>query len=141
MVRRIPSAVVLLGLLALLLPSVLASSARADVTVIVGDFVFIPQDVTIDPGETVTWSWFKGFHTTTNGTGDSDPQAGLLWDALVFAGAPTAQMTFTTPGVYPYYCRFHIELNMVGSVTVRQPPTSTEPTTWGAIKSIYSATP
>lgn len=137
MARRVPILTIVLFLVALLLLFIAPVKARADVTVIVGDFTFSPANVTVDPGETVTWSFFKGFHTTTNGAGDSDPQAGLLWDALVWAGEPTAQYTFTTPGVYSYFCRFHQELLMFGTVTVRQPPTSTEPTTWGVLKSLY----
>jgi len=113
-----------------------AAPARADVLITVTDFSFSPQDVTIAPGETVTWVFKKGFHTTTNGLGDADPQAGSLWDEFVFAGQPTVSHTFATAGVVPYFCRFHESLNMKGTVTVVA-PTATTPTSWGAVKTLF----
>jgi len=131
----------LLGILhvaiAALLLAVFPPPAQADATIDVGDFYFSPSAVLISPGETVTWVIKKGFHTTTNGIGDADPQAGTLWDALVFSGQPAASYTFTVPGVYPYYCRFHETLSMTGAVTVASPPTATSERSWGAVKSLY----
>lgn len=135
MVRRIPFLTVLLVLLAVLLLFLIPVKARADVTVQAGDFWFSPAEVTISTGETVTWVIVKGFHTSTNGTGEADPNAGTLWDALVFSGQD-AQYTFTTPGVYPYFCRFHETLNMFGTITVLG-ATNTENVTWGEVKSLF----
>jgi plastocyanin len=108
----------------------------ADVSILVGDFYFLPPDVTIAPGETITWVFKKGFHTTTNGTGESDPAAGTLWDAFIFSGQPTASFTFAAAGFYPYFCRFHESLSMAGTITVAA-PTATSSTSWGAVKSLY----
>jgi plastocyanin len=136
MVRRVPLLSVVLFLLALLFLFVFPIRARADQTVLVTDFAFIPRDITISVGETITWQWVKGFHTTTNGIDENDPNAGTLWDAQLFSGKKTAFYQFNQAGFFPYFCRFHTVLDMFGSVTVN-PPTSTEATTWGAIKSLY----
>jgi plastocyanin len=122
------------------------SVARADVNVGVDDFSFSPQNVAIAVGETVTWSWVGGFHTTTNGADSNDPGAGSLWDVMLLPGSEPASYTFTAPGVYTYFCRFHDSLNMKGTITVGRPHAAARlkgaddeaaPTSWGAIKGIY----
>ena len=136
MVRRIPLLSVVLLLLALLFLFLIPIRARADQTVQVTDFAFIPPSITVNVGETVTWQWIKGFHTTTNGIDENDPNAGTLWDAQLFSGKKTASYQFNQAGLFPYFCRFHTILGMFGSVTVN-PATSTESTSWGLIKSLY----
>lgn len=136
MVHRIPLVSLILLLLALLFLFLIPVRARADQTVLVTDFSFTPRDLTIDVGETVTWQWVKGFHTTTNGIDENDPNAGNLWDALLFSGQKTAVYQFNEAGFFPYFCRFHTDLNMFGSVTVN-PPMATETRSWGMIKALY----
>lgn len=136
MVRRVPISTAVLALSALPVLFPVPTGARADVAVLVGDFYFSPQNAAISAGETVTWSWIEGFHSTTSGTGPSDPNAGAIWNATGFAGEPPFQHTFLTPGVYPYFCMFHEALGMTGTVTV-QGTTSVDPTSWGAIKALF----
>jgi plastocyanin len=113
------SARVLAGLIALLLDA-LAAPVLADVTVTMMGFEFSPREVTIQAGEAVTWlNSDEMFRTTTNGSGSGDPEAGVLFDWSFFGG--TGEMftyAFETAGTYPYFCRFHEALNMLGAVTV-----------------------
>ncbi len=140
---RIALAPALYSLLALLFLSLTPIRVRAETIVTVVDYQFVPRDVVITLGETVTWTWGDGFHTTTNGAGPDDLTAGLLWDAFVFQGQKTLSFTFTSLGDYPYFCRFHEALNMKGSVKVlrykilRHNDKSPGDATWGEIKSLY----
>jgi plastocyanin len=136
MVRRVRHVPIFLSLLAVLL-LVLPIHARADKTVLVVDFAFSPRDIAVLPGERVTWVWAEGFHTTTSGIDENDPNAGLLWDAMMFPGTDPVSYVFTVPGFFPYFCRFHTGLDMFGSVTVAASPTATHPASWGSIKSLY----
>lgn len=75
--------------------------------------------VSIWVGQTVRWQLGDGSHTTTNGTGSSDPQAGLLWDQPIHTLAQSFQFTFTNAGTFPFFCRTHEVFSMRGVVIVR----------------------
>lgn len=88
-----------LGLL-LLAAASLAHSAEVFVLVL-PTFVFDPQTVTINPGDTVTWTNEGGFHNVISDTGlfTSGPPSSLLgW---------TFSHTFPSLGSFPYYCEVH----------------------------------
>lgn len=138
-------ALIVLALLAISQPPV---TAGAEVIITVADYSFEPRNAVVGAGETVTWIWSDGFHTTTNGNGIDDPNGGLLWDSFLFPGQKSFSYVFTTPGVYPFFCRFHEALDMKGSVKVLRirfasnrekaaGPEPLEPASWGAIKSLY----
>jgi plastocyanin len=118
--------------------------ARADVTIRTVftdqfEWRFEPPDVTIERGETVTWLNGDGFfHTTTNGADFDDPNLGLLWDVVLDFEGAAASYTFGEAGFYPFLCRPHGVIGMVGSVTVVEPPpNSVESKTWGGIKALF----
>jgi plastocyanin len=97
-----------------------AGSARADATVHVGNFYFDPPDVTIFAGDTVTWVWVEGSHSTTSDDCMFCPCT-CTWDSGVQdTGCPPYQFqfTFTTAGEYDYHCIPHVFLGMSGTVTV-----------------------
>jgi plastocyanin len=73
---------------------------------------FSPATVTIQAGQSVTWSWVSGLHGVVS---DSMPKA--------FADSPTqasGQYTamFATAGSYPYHCAVH-GVMMSGTVVVQ----------------------
>ena len=148
MMPRAPIAAIVV-LMALAIPSLSPSPANADVDVAVDDFFFEPRNVAIPVGETVTWTVVNGFHSTTSGVDSNDSNAGAVWDSpwLFPGGQETYSYTFTTPGVYEYFCRVHDSLDMKGKVTVGRVHTAArykgadgaaaEPTSWGMIKGIY----
>ena len=73
---------------------------------------FSPRDLTIAPGDTVTFTGGGGFHTVT-GDG-AEPFCG--------PGAfTTCSVTFSNVGVYAYHCIPHQSFGMVGVIRVVEP--------------------
>jgi plastocyanin len=107
----------LMATIALLLSYLNASAAIVDVTVAPdGDLVFSPSAVTINPGDTVRWTWAADFHSTTSGIPGA---ANGIWDSGVLNQGATFSHTFNSPGSFPYYCIPHGGCcGMVGMVTV-----------------------
>ena len=73
---------------------------------------FSPSTVTIQPGQSVTWSWVSGVHGVVS---DSTPKA--------FPDSPTQASgqytaTFATAGTYPYHCAVHGAM-MTGNIVVQ----------------------
>lgn len=92
------------------------------VTILVQDFQFVPAQAQIIAGQHVRWQWVNGSHTTTSGV-SSNPadNPGALWDAPVDAAHPSFLYQFTSPGVFPFFCRPHELSGMSGSVMVGSP--------------------
>lgn len=80
---------------------------------------FDPPSVVIATGDIVEWSWSSGSHTVTSGT--SCVFDGLFTSPLT-SGTPTFSYTFTSAGVFPYFCEPHCQSGMTGSVRVVDPP-------------------
>lgn len=100
--------------LAICLATALAASARAaDVTVNVTGTSFSPRNVTIQVGDTVTWTNSnQGFHNVVSddaGFRSGDPDEN--W---------TFSHTFSSVGVFDYYCEPHQSFGMTGTVTVQE---------------------
>ena len=100
-----------------LLPASIAQQAQP-ATVSIRGVSFLPPDVTVAAGTTVTWRNDEPDGTTHSVTGGplSSPD---LTPGLVYS------FTFTTPGSYVYHCRFHSY--MEGHVTVTGSPDTTSP--------------
>jgi hypothetical protein len=78
------------------------------------DNEFVPANITVAPGEAITW--------TNNGenphTATADSEA---FDTGTVESGQSASVTIDTPGSYPYYCRFHGApggIGMAGTITV-----------------------
>jgi|CXWL01.1.fsa_nt_gi plastocyanin len=89
-------------------------AGAAEVVVNVSSNVFSPRNVTIAPGDTVTWRNQGGLHDTVSDTG--------VWDS---GGASSAMWTFShtfgAAGTFPYFCSVHGGpggVGMAGSVQV-----------------------
>jgi plastocyanin len=94
------------------------SLAAADFTVNVGPgMTFNPNSITIQQGDTVTWHFLEGNHSTTsNATTGVD-----AWDSGVLPEDSDFSHTFFTSGNHPYYCKVHSSAGgfaMNGSVIV-----------------------
>ena len=80
-------------------------------------------DLTIDPGDTVSWLWVEGLHNVVSGF----PGGGNEGE-LFFSGSPTDkpgtifEFTFLEPGVFGYHCHPHEEFGMISFVTVTPAP-------------------
>jgi len=105
----------------------IAPSAFADVTVTnaIGSSTpgcedtnacFIPNPVTIDIGDTVTWENVdNAAHTVTSGSPADGPD-GVFDSSLIMAGGATFSHTFDDAGTYDYFCMVHPW--MAGTVNV-----------------------
>ena len=112
-------------LLTLIGPTQNASASHPKVTIEVGSFYFCDPDfefgvceTDIAAGTTVIWDIPAGVHTTTE-CGEPCgpvPPAAPLWDSGEI-GPGTSAYTFTTPGVYKYFCSYH-PLFMFGQINV-----------------------
>ncbi len=83
------------GLLVLWLPV----TAGADEVVTVFNFDFSPELVTIHEGESVTWNWTSGSHSTTSDDGE--------WDSGIRSSGDSFTLPFHDSGSFDYHCTPH----------------------------------
>ena len=120
----------LMATIALLLSYPKASAATVDVTVAPnGQLVFSPSSITINPGDTVRWTWAATFHSSTSGI-PGMPNG--IWDSGILNQGATFSHTFNSTGSFPYYCTPHGGCcGMVGMVTVASAtPSPSRPSRW-----------
>jgi plastocyanin len=87
-------------------------STAGSASVSAGDNFFAPPSITIQVGETVTWSNDgQSAHTVTANGGSFD--SGNLNPGQSFSH------TFSQAGTFGYYCQYHRSLGMKGTVTVQ----------------------
>ena len=90
----------------------------ADQDVAISGFTFSPRTVTVNVGDTVTWTNSDAqAHTATSGD---------AWDTGDIADGDSASITFRAAGTFDYICAIHPQ--MTGTVVVRAgsaPPTDT----------------
>lgn len=85
-------------------------STTGPYTVIVKNYLFQPQMLTVLVGATVTWvNQDSDGHTATSDTG--------LFDLTLVGSGGTNGWTFTKAGTYYYHCSLHTE--MVGTIVVQ----------------------
>jgi plastocyanin len=98
--------ILLLGLL-LALPGV-AFSTEYFVSII--NFDFVPYQISIAAGDTVTWTNNDAVaHTSTSDTN--------VWDSGNLAPGQSYSFVFTTAGSYPYHCTYHPSMTGIVSVS------------------------
>ena len=92
--------------LALLVALACASPAAAfDFPTEVVDFEFMPPERQIAVGDSVTWNFTAGGHTSTSASGQPDS-----WNSVsegTNAAGDTYTKTFNVPGRYQYFCTPH----------------------------------
>jgi plastocyanin len=102
-------------LLAALLAGSVSVVSAADHRVAVSDFQFRPATVNAVVGDTVTWTWRNGMHTTTS---TSIPQGARSWDAPIDSVNTRFRVKLRVAGTYQYQCTFHFFQGMVGTIVV-----------------------
>lgn len=97
------------------------AASAATFNVSFGSFFFNPNNLTINVGDTVTWTGPSGQHTVT-GT-NAEPMCG---SGLVMS---SCSHTFMTPGTYGYECIVfgHAAAGMVGRLVVNPAPSNAPP--------------
>jgi predicted extracellular nuclease len=88
--------------------------------VVVDNNFFSPQNLTVNVGDTVTWTNNSGQHNV-NGTQATFPGNPASFTSGAAGMAWTYQFVFTIPGVYDYQCDPHAP-SMAGTITVSSPP-------------------
>jgi plastocyanin len=92
---------------------VASPSLAADVGIgVESTFEFSPKTQTVGVGDTVTWNFNDGGHSTTSLPGQPD-----RWDSDIRASGATFAKTFTKPGRYQYICTPHRDF-MKGTLVV-----------------------
>lgn len=88
-----------------------------------GGLVFVPSEVTIKAGESVTWVNNAGYPHNVQFDDDEVPEgvdAGALsHEDLLNAKGDSVSTKFTVPGTYSYHCEPHEGAGMVGKVIVQ----------------------
>jgi plastocyanin len=82
---------------------------NGDVTV--GNNVFTPANLNVDPGRTVTWVWNPGGVDHNIVFSDGSPGSGVK-------SSGSFQRTFSTAGSFAYFCSIHGASVMSGAVVV-----------------------
>ena len=122
---------ILVPLTAIAALCVASPSLAAESTIGVANYDFSPGNETIAVGDTVTWSFNEGQHSTTSLPGQPDS-----WDSDTKDTGATFQKTFTKPGRYQYLCTPH-ESFMRGVLVVGQ---DTVKKTAGRVRATVSGT-
>lgn len=106
------------------------SEAGVTTVTMTDDDMFKPATVTIAAGTTVRWvNSSKDEHTVTNDArvantaGDvSIPSGAKAFNSGKIKPGGTFEQKFTIPGTYKYVCEPHQEMNMKGTIVVKQTP-------------------
>ncbi|MGA3066005.1 MAG: cupredoxin family copper-binding protein [Tepidisphaeraceae bacterium] len=81
-------------------------------TVQIENFSFMPRELTVPAGTTVTWVNKDDVPHTATAVGDTP-----LFDSNALDTDDTYSFTFKQPGTFPYYCKVHP--HMTGKIIVQ----------------------
>lgn len=99
----------------------LAAAARAATyNISVGNFFFSPNDITIQPGDTVNWNFTSGTHSATSTGGES-------YDSNLLSSG-TFSHTFTVVQTNTYVCLAHPSMTGIIRVVPPSPTPTPSPT-------------
>ncbi len=111
-----------LGLLSLVCFLLLITNAFAAIRNVAvgvnGDAFFTPDDLTINVGDTVRWTWDSDNHSTTSTTVENGCQASGLWDSGIKSNGSAFDFKFDNVGNFPYKCTPHCIMGMKGIIHV-----------------------
>jgi plastocyanin len=87
----------------------------ATYTIKASNYEFDPANITVSVGDTIVWQWDGGKHTTTS---SKIPDGAASWDAEIKSSNKAYTYVVTVPGEYSYVCTPHVEMGMIGTITV-----------------------
>ncbi|MCT9096562.1 plastocyanin/azurin family copper-binding protein [Haloarchaeobius sp. HME9146] len=87
-----------------------------------GNFVFVPEEITVSTGDTITWEWGSDNHNIVveSQPDEADWPGTEGGETKVYDDGYTYEYTFEVPGTYEYYCSPHRNVGMVGTVVVEE---------------------
>jgi plastocyanin len=118
-IRRTTRFALAAGLVSAIL--VLAPTAALAASVSITDFQFTPATVTIQAGQSVTWTNNSAAGTPHTSTSDNG-----AWDSGTINAGSSYTHTFATAGTFTYHCSFHPQMH--GTVIVQAAQTTPPPT-------------
>ena len=86
------------------------------------DYLFLPDSFTVDPGTvrlTVTNVGEEMVHNFRFMPGEGPEDIGAQIDLLAAGEEETIEFEVTQPCEHPFECTFHVQLDQVGTMTVR----------------------
>jgi plastocyanin len=120
-----------------------AETYIVEMTTVDGEPRFVPEDLSVRPGDTVRWlnTDLHLEHSVCSGTGSADPLSGSVWSSPLLRLGEYFEHTFPQTGEFEYYSVPHEYEGMFGLVRV-SPSTDIggqiETSTWGRIKQQFS---
>jgi len=125
-------------LVIVLLALTVSVATAANHDVLVQGLVFIPDDLTIEAGDSVTWTHdaTSASHTITSGLNALDREVGALFDETFNQPGQTFVYTFAAAGDVPYFCRPHLGLGMTGIIRVTG-EVAADQETWSGVKALW----
>jgi plastocyanin len=96
------------------------TAMAADQAVSISGFSYSPASVTVNVGDTITW-------TNSDAQAHTATADDASWDTGTISGSGgTGAVTFSTAGAFPYHCSIHPEIT--GTVTVQAAAGTAAPT-------------
>ena len=96
-------------------------SAPTANTILVGDDYFDPEYLQVNVGDTITWQWVDGIHTTTsNNTTGND-----VWDIILSASNPTYTEVIDDVDNHYYYDQLSSATGLITTVNTDVVPSGT----------------
>ena len=96
--------------------------AQTNHAVEVSSNVFTPANLTIQQGDTVTWTNIQGFHNVSALLSDYPDNPEEFRNGNAAGPGWVYSRAFDVPGVYDYRCEPHVNLGMTGVITVEAAP-------------------
>ncbi|MEM1368784.1 MAG: plastocyanin/azurin family copper-binding protein [Cyanobacteria bacterium P01_H01_bin.15] len=94
-----------------------------EIIVTMGEYesqLYAPEDISVNAGDTVVWDNKSGLHNVVFGKVPEGVDAeAISRKTLAREPGPAHSVKFEVPGEYRYHCSPHLELGMVGTVTVQ----------------------
>jgi plastocyanin len=81
-----------------------SNAGATEWTVQVQNYTFANNPGTVTVGDTITWVWVEGSHTTTS---TSVPAGAASWNSAISANVTTFSYVVTEAGTYNYQCTPH----------------------------------
>ncbi|HTY53536.1 MAG TPA: plastocyanin/azurin family copper-binding protein [Methanomicrobiales archaeon] len=98
-------------------PTTTAAPTPAPVPVVIQNYGFNPQTVTVPAGTTVTWTNLDSIQHQVANSKTAAFGPGLMFQSAILGKGDSYSYTFTTAGTYEYYCPIHPF--MIGTVFVK----------------------
>jgi len=98
-------------------PTTTVAPTPAPVAVVIQNYGFNPQTITVPVGTTVTWTNLDTAQHQVANSGTSTFGPGLMFQSGILGKGDSYSYTFTAAGSYQYYCPIHSF--MIGTVFVK----------------------